>query len=232
MTIEEKVFRYKRFDTMKMLNFGFRHDMQNKAVYTYEESFMNGEFIALLTVRDNKLVSGRVIDPGTGGEYLPLRFETADGAYVNTVRAAYEGLLYGLAARCCEDVVFASDQGNRIAKAIYKAYKTKPDFPWSEAPYDGAATFRHMENNKWYALLMNIPKDRLKNEDEKTMVDVLNLKKDTDDLPLYQKSGIYPAYHMNHQAWISVILDDTLSDKEIMELIAKSFDLTKKKPAK
>lgn len=229
MTIEEKIFKCKRFDIMKMLNFGFRHNMQDKEIYTYEEAFMNGEFTAILKVRGDKLESGKVVDSATELEYLPLRFETAEGAYVNTVRAAYEGLLYGLAARCCEDVVFASDQSNRISEAIYKAYRIKPDFPWSESPYDGAATFRHKENNKWFALLMNISWDSLLKNGNQTVVDVLNLKKDLDMPELYEKSGVYPAYHMNHKLWVSVTLDDTLEDSLVMELIDRSFELTGKK---
>lgn len=32
---------------------------------------------------------------------------------------------------------------------------------------------------------------------------------------------------MNHKMWISVVLDDTICDDKIMELIQSSFDLTK-----
>ena len=34
---------------------------------------------------------------------------------------------------------------------------------------------------------------------------------------------------MNKRYWISVVLDDTLSDKEVLELIEKSWNLTTKK---
>lgn len=36
-------------------------------------------------------------------------------------------------------------------------------------------------------------------------------------------------YHMNHKSWISLALDDTLSDSLIMELVSKSYNLTKEK---
>lgn len=32
---------------------------------------------------------------------------------------------------------------------------------------------------------------------------------------------------MNHKMWISVVLDDTISDEKVMELVTCSFDLTK-----
>ena len=48
----------------------------------------------------------------------------------------------------------------------------------------------------------------------------------------YDIDGIYPAYHMNHKSWISLALDDTLSDSLIMELVSKSYNLTRKKRRK
>ncbi|WP_455089335.1 MmcQ/YjbR family DNA-binding protein [Peptoanaerobacter stomatis] len=44
-------------------------------------------------------------------------------------------------------------------------------------------------------------------------------------LNLFRK-GIYPGYHMNHKHWISVVLNETLSDNEVMKLIENSFSLT------
>ena len=44
---------------------------------------------------------------------------------------------------------------------------------------------------------------------------------------LYEIKGIYPAFHMNHKMWISIVLDETISDDKIMKLIQCSFDLTK-----
>ena len=38
--------------------------------------------------------------------------------------------------------------------------------------------------------------------------------------------AIVPAYHMNKTHWIGVRLDGTMSDDEIMPIIAQSFYLT------
>lgn len=40
-------------------------------------------------------------------------------------------------------------------------------------------------------------------------------------------NGIYPSYHLSKKSWISIILDDTLSDKEIMNLVDLSYDNVK-----
>lgn len=66
---------------------------------------------------------------------------------------------------------------------------------------------------------------------EKTIVlftiDIINLKVNPEKGEgVTAIKGIYPGYHMNHQNWISVILDDALPDEKIMRLIEDSFSLT------
>ena len=58
---------------------------------------------------------------------------------------------------------------------IKKKYKVAPEFPWRK--YDGNAVFRHTDNNKWFALVMNVQGDRVGLPEEE-YVDVINLKMD------------------------------------------------------
>ena len=86
---------------------------------------------------------------------------------------------------------------------------------------------QHEGNQKWYAVLMKISWEKLEKGRE-GQVEAVNLKHDqVADLLL--NKGIYPAFHMNKRYWISVALDDTLSDEEVLELIEKSWNLTSKK---
>ena len=60
------------------------------------------------------------------------------------------------------------------------------------------------------------------------MVDVINLK----NLPemigsLRKESGILPAYHMNKEHWITLLLDGTVEKKKICDLIDISYELTR-----
>ncbi len=56
---------------------------------------------------------------------------------------------------------------------------------------------------------------------------VMNLKiRPQEAEQLHHIPGIYPAYHMNHKLWISVVLDDSLADGEILALIKTSYLLT------
>ena len=237
MTIEQKVFSRKRFDKEKMAAQGFISDNDRRIL---KRDFMDGDFSATITVGDDGTVSGIVTDNMNDEEYAPLRMEYFSGAYVNTVRAAYEKLLNEIAEACCVDVLFASDQSNRIAEDIVKLFDVQPDFPWDEGRYKGYGVFRHKDSKKWFALIMNIDRRLLYAEDNKPdanetgndsedpTADVINLKVDEEKRnELHRRKGIWPAYHMNHAKWISVMLDDTLTDRDVIDLVEESYRLTR-----
>ncbi|MCI9361891.1 MAG: MmcQ protein [Hungatella sp.] len=111
---------------------------------------------------------------------------------------------------------------------IKKKYKLSPEYPW--AKYDSNAVFRHSDNKKWFALVMEVGKDRLGLSGDGS-VDVINLK--IDDLMfrdmLLREGGILPAYHMNKKHWITVLLDGTVKADRVYELIDTSFLATASK---
>lgn len=105
---------------------------------------------------------------------------------------------------------------------IRKKYEVLPEYPWRR--YDDNAVFRHTDNKKWFALLMNVQKNRMGLSGEE-YVDVINLK--MDDIffrdQIIHEDGILPAYHMNKLHWISVLLDGTVPEEKVCELIDMSF---------
>ena len=224
MTIEQKVFSRKRFITKRLADYGF---INNDACYSLSKGFLDGDFTAEIRVYENGTVNGRVMDNMIGEEYTPLRMPNYAGAFVGSVREAYEELLRDIADKCCTDVTFASDQSNRIAAAILERYGVEPDFPWEDEKHGASGVFRHGSNNKWFGLIMNIDRRLLDKGADEEAIDVLNLKADENKTgALHKIRGIYPAYHMNHKKWISVTLDDTLEDRDVMDLIDESFRLT------
>lgn len=214
--IEDEIFIKKKFDFEKLKEFGFSFENN---IYVYTEDFLDANFKAIIEISD--VLSGKVIDNLSDEEYMPLRIESYDGEYVCKVREAYKSILKRIADACCTDVFFACEQANRIANLIHERYGVKPDFPWN----DDNGVFRHLDTRKWFSLIMYIKRDALLKDGNSAMVNVMNLKTEQQ----YDVDGIYPAFHMNHKYWISLILDDTLSDTLIMELVSKSYNLTKKK---
>lgn len=103
-------------------------------------------------------------------------------------------------------------------------FETIPDYPWIK--YPDHAVLRHFKNKKWYGLIMNISKEKLGLQSLER-VDVLNVKVNPEySYFLLQKPDIYPAYHMNREHWVSILLSNGVSDKEIYLLLQQSFELT------
>lgn len=114
---------------------------------------------------------------------------------------------------------------------IKKKYKITPEYPW--AKYDDNAVFRHNDNRKWFALVMSVERDKLGLSGQE-YVDVVNLK--IDDMMfrdvLVHERGIFPAYHMNKEHWITVLLDGTVKEDKVFDLIDVSFLATASKKKK
>lgn len=54
----------------------------------------------------------------------------------------------------------------------------------------------------------------------------MNIKVNPQDMEiLLQKEGVYPSYHMSKKTWVSIVLDNTLSDIEIFKLVSDSRKL-------
>lgn len=115
---------------------------------------------------------------------------------------------------------------------IFDAYSVEPDFPF---PRDEVScVFRHLDNRKWFALAMKVPCRTLGVAGDGT-VDILNLKCDPLLIgSLRGQAGFYPAYHMNKDQWITVLLDGSAERTAIEALLAMSYELTagRKRPAK
>lgn len=114
-----------------------------------------------------------------------------------------------------------------LEKLIFKEYKAKPDFPWDSAPT--YAVFRHKENKKWFAVIMDIPKNRIGLENDE-IISIVNFKCDPILVgSLILEEGLFKAYHMNKTNWITAALDGSADDEKIKFLLDYSFDVTKKK---
>lgn len=114
-----------------------------------------------------------------------------------------------------------------IEKYINDNYDILQEYPWDDSP--NFTTFKHKNNKKWFALIMDISYKKL-NIDKDEIIDVINLKNIPEMIGgLRKEKGIYPAYHMNKEHWITVLLDGSVEKQKICDLIDISFDLTRKK---
>ena len=113
---------------------------------------------------------------------------------------------------------------------ILNHYSTEPDYPWADTPR--AAVFRHVANRKWFALLMEVSREKLGLPGTEKL-DIVNFKCDPILISsLRGETGIFPAYHMNKASWITVALDGSVSSETIELLLDVSYELTKPKPCR
>lgn len=107
-------------------------------------------------------------------------------------------------------------------------FGTEPEYLWSSDP--GVAVLRRPDNRKWYALLMEVPRTRLGLPGDGA-VWVMNVK--CDPLltgALRSRAGFLPAYHMNKERWISILLEGEVSLAEGLQLLALSYTLAGPQP--
>ena len=111
-------------------------------------------------------------------------------------------------------------------------YGTEPEYLWESAP--NTFVLRHRGNRKWYAVVMDVRRDRLGLPGE-DIVYIMDVKCG----PLLSGSyigepGVVPAYHMNKTHWLGVLLDGSAVDETVTELLGLSYSETqsRKRPYK
>ncbi len=117
-----------------------------------------------------------------------------------------------------------------ILEYVREKYQTEPDRPWRGEPDN--VVLRHKDNRKWYGLLMYVSRRNL-GLAEREPTDILNVKCDPVlGETLRRTPGIFPAYHMNHREWISILLDGTVEKDRVLDLLDLSYELTASKQKK
>ena len=216
-----EIFKSYQFDQEKAHAFGF---VESGKVWTYSCQILQGDFFMTVSITPDN-VSFQVFDQETGDLYPQVHMESMRGSFVGSVREACLEILYQIRKACFDVQDFICPQTKRIMAQVQEDYGNQLEYLWEKSP--DAAVLRHEGNQKWYAVLMRIPWDKL-DKGREGLVEAVNLKHDQVADLLSQK-GIYPAFHMNKRYWLSLTLDDSLQDEEVIELIERSWNLTVKK---
>jgi len=221
MTIEENIFKRSIVDFSKLPAYGF---VKSADTYVYTQTFMHGDFKAMINIDKQGNISGEVYETDSDDIYFPLRVESMAAGFVGEVRAEYEKILHEIKEHCCQNRYFISPQSNRLTQKIFSRFADEPTFPWDT--FDGYGVFKNPQNNKWYALVMNIDRSKL-DKQLSGEVEVVNLKVKPDKMAdLLTQKGFYPAYHMNKKNWITIVLDDRVADKLLFALLQESHNFT------
>ena len=216
-----EIFKSYQFNKEKAHAYGF---VENGEVWTYSFQILDGDFVMNVSITTDN-VSFQVFDQETGDLYPQVHMESMRGSFVGSVREACLEILYQIRKACFDVQDFICPQTKRIMAQVQEKYGNQLEYLWEKSP--DTAVLRHEDNQKWYADVRRIPWDKLEKGRE-GLVEAVNIKHDQ-VADLLSKRGIYPAFHMNKRYWLSMALDDTLSDEMVLELIERSWNLTVKK---
>lgn len=112
-----------------------------------------------------------------------------------------------------------------VLQYVKEAYGTEPEYLFKSSP--DTVVLRHELGKKWYGVILPVSGKRFDLEAEE--VEVLNVKADPELVSfLRMQPGMFPAYHMNKEHWISILLDGTVQEEKIRALIDGSYELTAK----
>ena len=112
----------------------------------------------------------------------------------------------------------------KIFEYAKEKYNTEPEYLWEKYPND--AVLRHNDNKKWYALIVDIEKEKLGLEG-KEVIAIINIKCYPEMIgSLRKENGVLPAYHMNKEHWVTLLLDGSLKKEKVLQLLDLSFELT------
>ena len=221
MNIENEIFKRSEVNFKHLEKYGF---IKEKNTYTFEKNFLNDDFKAMIQINEKGQINGKVMDLQVNEEYTNIRTETT-GEFVNKVREEYKKILNDIKKSCYETNYYISSQANRINKFLKEKHNSDPEFLWKK--YPGYGVYRNDNNKKWYGIIMNLDLSKLDNGTGE--VEIINVKLEEKRVQkLLKEKGYYKAYHMNKSDWISIILNDTLKDEEIISLVEESYNLINK----
>ena len=117
---------------------------------------------------------------------------------------------------------------DQIFEYVRNDYGVEPDRPFMNFP--SYCVLRHQSSKKWFALIMDVPREKLGLEGA-GRVDIINLKLNDPLLVdlLVRQEGYLRGYHISGGNWISVLLDGSVDFEKICALIDESYSVTDKK---
>ncbi len=250
MRFEERYFLRKIPDLEKLKAYGFRQEADGSL--KYEKLLREETFRAELAVDPAGAVRGQLIDLEFGDEFYQIHSDNQRGAFVAELCEEYGELLEEIAEAGFIPQPFILAQSNRIARRVLAEFGEKPVFPFKKI--EGAGVFENPDNGKWYGLIMEVDRNKLKKPETlsggkargssqntgstedmpKHMTEAMNVKVRPETVPeLTKREGIYECYHMNKKHWVTVVLEDEVPDEDIMSLLreSRSFTLGKRRTA-
>lgn len=226
MDISEN-FQDKIINQAKLLKYGF---IKDKNGYSFKKYINDNDFLMTVLIDENEKIQAKVIDISTSDEYTLHLSDVAvlKGAFAAKIRGEYNSVLDDILKSCydLDNNIFKEITSKKVIKYIKSNYNDELEFLWKKSPNN--AIVRRKDSAKWYAVFMTISKNKLGFASNK-IVEILNLHlKPQKAEELIMTGKYFPAYHMNKNHWISVLLDENTDYAELRKLVDESYTLAKR----
>ena len=209
------------FNREKILNCGFEVDGEN---FIRRQRILH-DFALTIIIDGGGSVTTKLFD-ADGEPYTLHLVEGASGKFVGTVKAEYDRVLAEVYEQCFDKNFFKSEQTLRLIKFIRETFDDEPEHLWEKFP--SYAVFRRKDNRKWYAVIMNIARNKLGLASEAEL-EIINLRGEPTELDrLVNGEKYFRGWHMNKRSWLTLRLDDALTDEELCARLSTSYQLAKK----
>lgn len=207
------LIKNKTIDKAAAVAAGFAIDSDNPSALILRRNLPNG-LVVTLKLTDSTL-DVDVFDGIFNEKYAPFYGGHGGAAIKSEVREIVEAAL----AKCTQTVNLKT----QIMAWLAETYGTIPETPWEDSPT--YYTFKTAHSNKWYALFMDIAPKCLSLEGD-AAVQVVNLKADPEVIKkAVDNVHVFPAYHMNKQHWLTVLLNAATDVSALKNLLAASYEL-------
>lgn len=201
----------------RLINFGFQFE---ENILFFRKNILNDTFRMEIKLI-NKYFEVEVYDLDFNEVYSLFSVDSANGEIVTAIREEVKDVLEKIL--CLESIMYEDVLRyvkERYNSTIVKPFKTNPDIK-------ALVTAK----NKWYALFLDIEYNKLKKDSlVDSKVKIINLKHISSKISdITDNRNIFPAYHMNKNHWISVVLDNNIDIEYVKGLIELSYDLANNK---
>ena len=125
--------------------------------------------------------------------------------------------------------VFNSPQAQEVIAYVRKKYGDELEFLWQKFPKN--AIWRNKDNQKWYAALLAVPRNKLAGQTSEEEVEIIDIRFQKNEALEFAESNdnVFPGYHMNKNNWVTIILDGSMATEQILELLDQSYRISLKK---
>ncbi len=207
----------------KLKGYGFTRE--GKA-YIYERLFSEDSLKLVFRIDDDGNMDYKVYEMPDGEYFYQLFSPAFTGEYIGAIREELARILEDIRESCFEDSTFIMPQTLRLDTYLNSEFGDRSDRPF--AKYPGYSVYRFPGSGKWYALVGEVTEKTIRpdsrNGERKT--EIVNIKIEPEKKEdLISIDGIFPAYHMNKNSWVTIVLDGTVPDSTLFRLVSESRDL-------